>query len=566
MPPAGRSPLAAAEIGSLNQWVENGTPENAAACATPPEADCTERNSGTARPARRLTNRELENSVYDVFGVQLQRDLPQVLALLPVDRTNRKEFDTQLARAMSSQDVEAYQAIGEAVAAYLTASDSRLSALQACLTQPNPSLGGCIVPFIQRIGRRAYRRILTTSEVNELRDLYSTNLVYSRNDALATIFSALIQSPHFSTLLEINGTPLQSDANVVELTGYEVASRLSYALWGAPPDESLLIAAEKNELSDLEKVREHGRRLMQAPAASAHARHYFKQVLGTYVSPGMQQSADFFDGLDATALPAAAEGELDAFLDYLFEQNAPMKDFFLSRKARIPTSGPGVAALKAVYGISSGGLVDLPPERLGMLSRVGFLLYSTNDVHPILRGLSARRIFLCQEFPPPPPGLPIPPIPQDPSKDTNTRALEHTGGASCIGCHSYINPMGYLLASFDSIGRFRTSERLFDQAGVFTREVSFSTRYRPNLESLEEPELNGHVELAQLLSGHGLVNRCFVKHRLRFFEGTAEPGGPSCVEKEMERRFKAGGIQDMTLGLIAPEFMLRRIAPAGGAP
>jgi hypothetical protein len=560
MPPPGRAPaLTTEEMTKIRTWVRNGAPKNAASCSI---VGCGKRVPAATRPPRRLTNNELNLTLRDLFGNSAVNFAQQEMNNLPDDLSDRKYFDTMRTRTISLATVDAYQGIGEKIGDYFIQNNTTLTELSACLTGADPNVTTCVEPWIRAIAYRAFRRPLENGEVDDLKLVYTVNkAAYSRNDAIQMVVASLVQSIYFVHHLEIEPGTLTDETNVWKLNPFHLASRLSYFHWGSMPDTTLMAAAAAGNLSTIEEVRAQSARLLSSPKAMVRAKHFFKQFFGTYFLPTPQQSAPFLQGLNTNGIVKAAENELDAFNTYYFEQNGSLEQFLLSRRAYLDPADIGITALRDIYGVAGSGWMDLPAERAGFSSRVGFLMGASNDVHPILRGISLRRNLLCHEMPPPPAGVDLSPPPLDPTKNTNIRTADHTSAGLCQQCHNIINPLGYLFIQFDSLGRFRTEERLFDSGGNFTQAVPFAVTYPPNVEGEGESPVVGHAGVVQLLSRHQKVYSCFAKRAFRFAEGRAENGEDACVIDDMTNRFKSGGIQDMMAGYLTPEFLLRKIEP-----
>ena len=126
-------------------------------------------------------------------------------------------------------------------------------------------------------------------------------------------------------------------------------------------------------------------------------------------------------------------------------------------------------ALAKFYGVSPPaaagqdgfGPVALPAQqRRGMLTLGGVLLTHSrsNDSSPIHRGKLVRERMLCQQLPPPPPGLVLQPPGLDPNKTARERYADHSSNAFCNNCHKLMDPIGYAFEHFDGIGRFRADD------------------------------------------------------------------------------------------------------------
>src|SRR5438876_774506 len=110
--------------------------------------------------------------------------------------------------------------------------------------------------------------------------------------------------------------------------------------------------------------------------------------------------------------------------------------------------------------------VEFPPEseRSGLLGQALFLTLSSkpDETAPTGRGLFVREQFLCQQVPPPPPGVDtnLPPIEEAKPVTNRERLAMHAGNQMCAGCHNLIDPIGFGLEKFDAIGMRREKHKL----------------------------------------------------------------------------------------------------------
>src|SRR5262249_6148832 len=132
----------------------------------------------------------------------------------------------------------------EAAAALATAAVGALDTLVPCATSNPSNETGCVHDFLTAFGKRAYRRPLTDAELARFQMLFTkmrVELGYAFADGIRVVLSAILQSPHF--LYHVEGATTDPTQAVTPVSGYELASRLSYFLWGTMPDDTLLAAA-----------------------------------------------------------------------------------------------------------------------------------------------------------------------------------------------------------------------------------------------------------------------------------------------------------------------------------
>ncbi len=321
-----------------------------------------------------------------------------------------------------------------------------------------------------KFAANAWRRPLTVQEKESLRAFYRSALVEEKDHkkAIRSVLARILVSPGFLYRVE-----LASDTTSLKpLTDWEVAGRLSYFLWSSIPDDELRRAAGAGELRSADNVQKQVRRMLADPKARRLSTEFFGQWLGFY-------RFDQFKGVDTGRFPEFTEqvksamyDEAVSFFEYVVRQNRPIKDILfadysflnqpLAKYYNVPKEVKSVAAVEKVDGANAfkrGGLL-----RLGAVLTVTSAPLRTS---PVKRGDWVMRRIL---------GTPVPPPPADagsiPADDklfgamTLREKLEsHKRNATCAGCHTRIDPLGFPLEHYDSTGRWR--EKYVDGKDIY---------------------------------------------------------------------------------------------------
>ena len=242
---------------------------------------------------------------------------------------------------------------------------------------------------------------------------------------------------------------------------FDVASRLAFALWDAPPDGPLLDAAGSGQLKTSEQVEAQARRMADDPRAKAKLREFFLQWLKVEQVPDLAKDPALYPGFDA-AVVSDLRTSLDFFLDDVI--SSPDADF---RRLLLADDVYLNGRLAKFYGLEAPA--DAPfqrmpldsAERSGVLSHP-YLMASfayTGSTSPIHRGVFVARSVLGR-------GLKQPPIAVSPlapdlhaSLTTRERVTLQTSPAACVTCHGMINPLGFGMERFDAVGRLRVEEK-----------------------------------------------------------------------------------------------------------
>jgi Protein of unknown function (DUF1588)/Protein of unknown function (DUF1585) len=226
------------------------------------------------------------------------------------------------------------------------------------------------------------------------------------------------------------------------------------------------------------------------------------------------------------------------------------------------------ARLAKIYGVAAWDGVSAPPalpagQRPGLLTRALFLSTGSANTRPIMKGVFIRKNILCNDIPPPPPGANATPPVLGPDMTTrqSVAALTEGAGTVCAGCHaSLINPLGYATESFDSLGRYRTMQRLFDDAGTQTGSKPVDTATVPQVVLGDKSPSASPADLMSLIAASGKVEACLARNFFRFTYGRWEdPATDGCALEESRKVLADGGkLTDLlTTELLSAEFARR---------
>jgi hypothetical protein len=479
---------------------------------------------------RRLTRFEYANSVRDLLQVDVT-----AADDLPSDEITNGFDNNAAVLTVSSLHAEKYVLVSEALAKLAVQNLPALSDCDAAVTGEE----ACALAFAQSFGRRAFRRPLTTADEQALMAAYTAGRTDgSYAEGIEVMIRAALQSSNFVYRLETT-TPTDPSARLVPLSPYELATRLSYLIWASAPDDALLDAAARGELTTKEQIAAQARAMLNSPKARAAVTNFFRQWTSTTRLEITSKIPALFPSF-TDELRAAMSAELPAFVEHVIWSS----DHTLSTLLTAPVafvSGP-LAELYGVTAPAGGGtapvLVDLPPEqgRSGILTQAGFLSVQghPDQTSPVLRGKFVRSMLLCQPPDPPPPDIDI----SVPSIDQEGTARERfsahlTAGASCYGCHALMDPIGLAFENFDAIGQYRATDagRPIDVSG----EILEAT----------DPSLSGAFtgvrELTAKLAQSDQVRDCVATQWFRFAAGRLESQGDSCSLATFQETLAASG-------------------------
>lgn len=273
--------------------------------------------------------------------------------------------------------------------------------------------------------------------------------------ALKTPLSAVLASPHFLYLVEPGQ---EQKARTLDAT--ELATRLSYFLWSAPPDDALLARARSGDLSKPEVLAQEVARMLASPKADAFVSGFVHQWLGMERLDFFQFDTRQFRDFDESARAAARQEVYETFAHLLRNHGSLSR---LLKSDEVFINGL-LATYYGIEGVSGDAFqkVKLQPgsPRGGLLGMVAILAMGSNGerTSPVERGAWVLRKLLHSPPPPAPPNVPQLTRLEGKVLSTRERLLAHQEDAQCLQCHRKIDPIGFGLENFNAAGKWRTEE------------------------------------------------------------------------------------------------------------
>jgi len=482
-------------------------------------------------PIRRLTRFEYNRTVRDLLG-----DTSNPADALPPEE-EVAGFNNQAA-ALTSSDllIEQYMKVAEDV------SERAIGNMGALIPDCDPDLDGsdaCASSFIQDFGKRAFRRPLSQTELERFKSVFDWAMADADlgrfEDGIEVVLQAMLQSPSFLYRPELGeGTPIEGD--VVPFTSWEMATKLSYMLWNTMPDDALFAAAEADELRTKEQIAAQATRMLEDEKARDLVRNFHTQWLqlthldsvtkDTGVYPAYQSS---LRGLWKEEIQTFVEqvilegdGSLETLLtaDYGF-MNEELASFY------------GDDVLDSVAGSEFRQVQVDPERRAGLLTSAGLMAThaNINQSSPVFRGKFVREQLMCNTLPLPPNDLVIEPPQLDPTKTTKEQFEEIGANPACAGCHTLMNPIGFIFEHYDGIGQWRDQQngKNIDATGEVVQTDDIDGDY------------DGAVELASALAGSTQVRECVSSQWFRFAYNRTVTAEDSCSVEQLNDVFRSSG-------------------------
>jgi hypothetical protein len=480
---------------------------------------------------RRLTTAQYLATVQDVLGRPLA--LPTSLETDTLVDGLTAIGATEV--PISSRGVEQYDEAARALAAQVFTDQTRRRSLVGCT--PTAGDDTCARGFLSRLGRRAWRRPLEPSELSRYVAL-SGSLGTAFSDpwkGLEYAVAALLESPNFLHRVEL-GTPDANNPTWNRLDAHQLASRLSYFLWGSAPDDLLLAAVDRGELATEAGIRSQVARLLASPRVRPSVLGFFEEHLALTSLERLERDPLAYPNV-TSQLGLAMRGEWQlALSDIAFDPNADFRDVLTSPTTYVND------VLAPVYGLTVAGssftkvFVPASQARAGLLGWSGVLAATShqNRSSPTARGVFVRRKLLCQIVAPPPPNVSnaIDVNPANPSGTLRERLKEHRANPTCAGCHAMLDPIGLGLENYDAVGAFRTVEgpNDIDATGA-----------------LDGVDFTGAANLGGLLRSQQRFTDCVIRNLYSHAVGHSVTAGEGPTMRELSKRFGDGGYRMVDL-------------------
>jgi hypothetical protein len=330
----------------------------------------------------------------------------------------------------------------------------------------------------------------------------------------------------------------------MSLSDYELASRLSYFLWRAPPDDALYAAAAAGDLSRAGGLRQQTDRMLQDPRAYALVDGFVAQWLDLARLEGASPDPARFPEFDEDMRDSMRSETLD-FAAHVFSNDISPMAFI---NADYTIGGDDVARL---YGAALPGAdaarIDLSDQdRAGVLSHASVLTMNSSggETSVIRRGVWVLKRIMCS-------GLGAPPDEADlvlPARQENEtlreRLARHRSDPSCASCHQVIDPIGFGLEGYDPIGRTRAEDAfgLVDDQGTLPGGREFV----------------GARELAEALQEDDAFRACFSNKLFTYALGRAHTSAQRCLSQNMTESIREGQSVSHVIGDLVESETFRR--------
>jgi len=544
----GPGPVHSAPAGGAPNSNSGGANSAGTASVNP---ECTQPQVPRA-PLRRLIRFEYNNTVRDLLHVA-----NKPADALPGEEAGSGFGNDADALGVSRLLIDGYRSVAEQIANDRTADAATLTATVGCDVTVMPE-AECSAQFLKTFLGQALRRPATAEDLAT----YTTTFQKGREiggdfaTGVRAVIARVLQSPQFLYRVEL-GEVVDAATGLGRPTAYEMASRLSYLLWGSMPDAALMSAAEQGNLSTAAGIEAQAQRLLADGRAHDVVRYFHGMWLGTLGLDHLERNADFYPKYRA-GMGALFRQETEQFLeDVVWKGSGDVAGIFSAAYTFVNGTLAEYYGIAGVTGDAFQKVSLDASRRAGLLTQASILSLTTpgSRTDPVVRGKWVYTKLLCGAIGDPPPNVPKLPDPS-PGLTVRDRLAVHRQVEPCATCHRLMDPIGFGFEHFDGAGLWRDQDNelpVDDSGELSTTDVAGT--------------FHGLVELGQKLAQSSDVRNCFVGHWLTYAYGRSEGPQDSCTRSELENVFaqSKGNIQALLLALTKTDaFLYRPVVVPGG--
>lgn len=513
-----------------------------------------------ARQLKILTRSEYQRSVEDLLGVDFA-----AADGLSADEKLGLFFNNTHASIVASS-YSNYLIVAEQIAEWAAARDFAPALSCGSFNQ------ACADTFIDELAPKIFRRPLDAVEVDTFLQMANGSFTEGNvKDGIRMALEAMLSAPQFLYRHEL-GEPNPGNnaiaADAYELTSYEMATFLAYTFTGSTPDQQLLDAAAADQLRDRAEILAQARRLTESAAARRVLGDFVGSWLGTANLDIAAKDENVWPGF-LQLVPHMQDEVRQTFANIMLDENESFASLYTADYTFV---NQPLAAHYGIAGVSGNELRKVPTsDRGGILASGAFMARWGESVEssPILRSVRVRRRMLCQDQPPPPAGTfaareqklaELSALLQDPATTNRLKYHRLTEDQPCTSCHlQYINPLGFGMEDFDTVGRVRTAD--LNGNGIDASGELYAPNSYSNVAEVEA--FQGTRGLGQLLSTLPSAQTCLSQQMFRYIIGVGSqdidkdnPDGPQL--SDIEKSGYACEVDKLTQSMMAenPRSML----------
>jgi hypothetical protein len=344
-----------------------------------------------------------------------------------------------------------------------------------------PSEGeACARKIVGRLAKRAYRRPVSSSELDTLLSFYRRGREEAGFDAgIQFALERLLVDPDF--LFRIERDPSNVPAgSAYRIDDVALASRLSFFLWSSIPDEELLDVAIAGRLRRPRELERQVQRMLADRRSRALIDNFASQWLRLRNLRDQERESSEYPEFDEN-LREAFRRETELFVETTFRDDRSIVELLSANYTFVNERLARHYGIPGVYGNRFRRVeFDRDDPRGGLLGQGSLLTLTShsNRTSPVLRGKWLLESILGAPPPEPPADVPGLPDRGEGGKPASVRErLElHRRNPVCASCHAPMDPLGFALENFDAIGTWRRVSEAgtpIDATGTLPNGVKF---------------------------------------------------------------------------------------------
>ena len=466
--PHERPPLSAAEKTAIKKWIDDG------ATWTLEQIDPAVYVHGSENQnwVQRLTVDEYIETVRASVGVDIDKEAREIL---PPDLRADGFSNTAYNLNVDLKHVDAYAKLAEIIVGRM-----KVEPFVRQFSKKKKFTDNDMGEVISKLGKWILRGPVEDREVIAYRGITTTVASAGGNfeEAMSFVIEAMLQSPRFIYRVEHQ----RGDGSFAPVNDYELASRLSYIVWGGPPDRELMAAADSGELGP-QDVEQQVTRMLKDPRAVRQSLRFVSDWLILDRLSNLRPDSKRFPRWDQQLASDMRQETLAYFEEVVWKEKQPLSALLNSP---VTFATPELAKFYALtpVAVDAGQQqynLSKVPGRGGLLTHGSVLTVGGDDASMVTRGLMVMHELLRGVVKDPPPCVDTTPIPTKPGLTQRSIAMERIANASCGGCHEKFEPLAFGLEKFDGVGAYHEKDehgnRLRDDGEILFPGTAVPVKY-----------------------------------------------------------------------------------------
>jgi hypothetical protein len=330
----------------------------------------------------------------------------------------------------------------------------------ACRPTSASEESACAADVIRKLATQAYRGTVPADDFKDLMSFYERGRKQSDFEGgIRLAVQAILASPRFLFRIEQTPSTLKT-GQTYRITDNDLASRLSFYIWGSMPDAELLMVAAAGTLRTPAVFEKQMKRLLGDPRSAALSTRFAAQWLRLQDVDKVRPDHHFYSYCDTT-LSQAMVRETELFVDSLIREDRPVTDLLTADHTFVNERLAKHYGIANILGDEFRRVTIADPNRRGVLGQGSVLLLTSiaDRTSPVLRGKWVMEVLLGSPPPPPPPNVPLleetKGVDEGRTLSTRERMEMHRKNPACNSCHRVIDPLGLALDNYDVTGLWR---------------------------------------------------------------------------------------------------------------